>query len=252
MSSYPTHMVIGAAGGLALDRLLSTPTVSRAIEPLFSQGVAGVAGVEEPAGAGYRMAALTLASALLATWPDIDEPGSFISRRARRVIALISGVVLALVGWGVAAAGLLTNLGSLGGMHPFAQQLAASSGGLLLGLILGSWLGLLVLKSIRSAAGGHRRMTHSLVLAGALAGGAALLWGPLALPWLALLPAALAWGLVLHDIGDVVTPSGVPLLWPLSAQSIRVLPRSVSAAGERLIGLTAATLILLFWLRACL
>jgi len=241
MSSYPTHMLIGAAGGLALDRL-------SVIEPLMSQAGAGMDGTDGTAGAGYRVAALTLASALLATWPDIDEPGAFISRRVRTVVSLITAVVLALVGWGVAAAGLLENrsLGGVGSMHPLAQQLAASSIGLLLGLIVGSWLGLFVLKSIRSAAGGHRRLTHSLVLAGALAGGAALLWEPLALPWLALLPAALAWGLVLHDIGDIVTPSGVPLLWPLSGQSIRVLPRPLSNVGEGVVGLTAA--ILVFWL----
>jgi hypothetical protein len=54
---------------------------------------------------GARMAGFALASALLATWSDIDEPGSFISRRVRLVLTLLVGGLLALVGWSAAAAG---------------------------------------------------------------------------------------------------------------------------------------------------
>ena len=49
----------------------------------------------------------------------------------------------------------------------------------------------------------------------------------------AIVPAAPAWGLALHDLGDVVTPAALPLLWPLREGPVR-LPRAVARHGEQL------------------
>jgi membrane-bound metal-dependent hydrolase YbcI (DUF457 family) len=230
MSSYTTHALIGATGGVALERGL---TLLNGVHPMIALEAGGA-----------RMAGFALASALLATWSDIDEPGSFISRRVRLVLTLLVGGLLALVGWSAAAAGMLDGLvlPSLlddPATAPTVRQVAGAIGGLLVGLVGGSWLGYQVLIGIRNAAGGHRRFTHSLVLAVGLTGLAVGLWW-LALDWLALIPLALAWGLVLHVIGDIVTPSGVPLLWPFSSRSVRVFPDGTPAgAGEAAVALGA-------------
>jgi membrane-bound metal-dependent hydrolase YbcI (DUF457 family) len=64
---------------------------------------------------------------------------------------------------------------------------------------------------------GHRGLTHSLVAAG---GFAALAW--LAAPAFG---AGLAIGYLAHLAADACTPSGVPLLAPLSGRRFHLLPR---------------------------
>lgn len=207
MSNFQTHALIGAVGGLALSvaRDTSQVWITSALRDLPS-GTAGTI-------------VIIIASALLALTPDIDEPGSFISRHARGLIVLVYvaiGIILAIdVGTILAIA-----LGVIGG--------AAA------GVIIGDGF----LRLIRTAAGGHRRFTHSLVLAGVLAFLAmalnltmdSVLW---------IVPAGLAWGIVLHVVGDVVTPSGVPLFYPFSSFNVRVLPEPICKLGEPLIIIVA-------------
>jgi membrane-bound metal-dependent hydrolase YbcI (DUF457 family) len=50
---------------------------------------------------------------------------------------------------------------------------------------------------------------------------------------LATIPWALAYGIVVHDLGDVVTVQGVPLFYPVVRHSYR-MPRFVTRSGERL------------------
>jgi membrane-bound metal-dependent hydrolase YbcI (DUF457 family) len=113
--------------------------------------------------------------------------------------------------------------------------------GALLGAGVGSLVGYGLLRLIRTAAGGHRRFTHSLVLAAALAllAGGLFVTVPGAI-WV--VPVALAWGIALHVIGDVVTPAGVPLAYPLSSATVRVLPEPLCRMGEPIIGLAALAL----------
>jgi membrane-bound metal-dependent hydrolase YbcI (DUF457 family) len=179
-----------------------------------------------PGGPVVGQAVLIGASALLATLPDIDEPGSFIGRRVRIATSLA----------GAGAAGWLA----------FALALPIGLAVLLLavGIIGGGAAGYGLVLAIRRAAGGHRRLTHSLVLAGALAALAGALWlGGLRTE--AIVPAALAWGIVVHNLGDVVTPAGVPLLYPFSRRDVRVLPRPVSRYGETLAATVAVGIAVL-------
>lgn len=50
-------------------------------------------------------------------------------------------------------------------------------------------------------------------------------------PVWAIVPAALVWGQCLHVLGDLVTPAGVPLLYPISGKDVG-LPRPFSTYGE--------------------
>jgi membrane-bound metal-dependent hydrolase YbcI (DUF457 family) len=219
MSGYATHLLIGAVGGLALTRLLPDavlPSTSAAV-PLLEHTPEGV---------------VVLTSAFAASWPDIDEPGSFVSQRVRWTITILTGLVLALVG--LALAPLLPLPPDLAGAAP----LLGLAGGIALGMgLIGPLLGLQVLRAIRTMAGGHRRLTHSLVLSLPLALLAVLLWS--VQPVAAVGVGLLAWGQWLHLLGDLVTPSGVPLLYPLTTRDTHLLPRPLTTIGEPLIASAA-------------
>jgi hypothetical protein len=211
--------------------------------------VLDAAGVGEPT--VTRDIGFAAASGFLATWPDIDEPGSFISRRVRMVLALVGGVLFAIAGWMLVAQGWWIDQLPLPASLEASPYLETAGPawsrnalgaivGLFVGLIIGGWSALLLLQGIRSLAGGHRRLTHSLVLGTGLFALAWALWFVLGAGWLALIPLALAWGQLLHVAGDVVTPSGVPLLWPLIETPLRVFPRDIPGkTGEMAVALLA-------------
>ncbi|HEU5098983.1 MAG TPA: metal-dependent hydrolase [Roseiflexaceae bacterium] len=72
------------------------------------------------------------------------------------------------------------------------------------------------------------------MLAGVLAAVAVIVWRFIGAPW-ALLPGALAWGIVLHDVADLVTPHGIPLFYPISDRDFHILPESLRHFGEPII-----------------
>ncbi len=166
-------------------------------------------------------------SALLALLPDIDHPNSWIAQHVRLAITVATGIIGGLVGWSAAALGRVA-------WSPWA----AAAGAVCLGLILiGPLLGTLVLQLIRFGAGGHRRLTHSLVVAALLAVIAGMGWQGGSVLW-AIVPGALAYSILTHVIGDLVTAQGVPIFYPLSTRSVG-LPRPLSSFGEPLILLVA-------------
>ena len=96
----------------------------------------------------------------------------------------------------------------------------------------------------------HRGPTHTLLFAAlvgaALAGAAALLSArlppSLAAPWLVPFAAFVgAFGVGTHLLADALTPSGVPLLWPLSRRrfSLRVVRADSTVANWGLLALGA-------------
>ncbi|HEU4325404.1 MAG TPA: metal-dependent hydrolase [Roseiflexaceae bacterium] len=223
MSSWATHMLIGGVGGLAL---------MQAAPGIVPRGLVELAGGRPLV---VELAVIGL-SAVLATWPDIDEPGSWLSRRV--------AAVLTVLGFGLGCW-----LG-LGGPYP---GVSLTGPGLLVvsalaGTVVGALLAAVFLQGVRTAAGGHRRGTHSLVLAGVMGLAAlGLRWFGLDMPAFVLL--ALVWGLCWHVVGDVVTPAGVPLLYPFSDRDVRLLPRPLARFGEPLIGLVTLAIgwVLVRW-----
>lgn len=219
MSSFSTHALIGGcAGGCAgigLER--------------FRPDLLATAADSIPGGTPeMAQLALVAVSAFVALIADIDEPGSWISRRTVAVVSIAGMALGALAGSLFSLVWLLVGIG--------------------IGAVAGSLLGSALVRGIRVAAGGHRRLTHSLVLA---AGFVALGIGLITTvdPRWAAIPFALAWGIVIHDLGDVVTPAGVPLLYPLSSKDVRILPEPICRAGEFIAGASAVALLaLVFWL----
>ncbi len=221
MSSCHTHMLIGAVSGLALGRTLEAMGIGPALgldaTIAHTMGHSG-AGWASLAGSGLPLVAL---SAILATIPDIDEAGSFIARRAEAVMTL-AGACLAVFAAYAAR------------LSPAAWVIAA-----LIGVVVGWIAAYAALRFIRRAAGGHRRLTHSLLLALVFALAAFGLWWRGFGAW-ALIPGALAWSIVIHDLGDICTPAGLPLLYPLSSRPVRVLPDPICRFGEPIAALVAS------------
>ncbi len=239
MSSYRTHALIGAVGGLFLARVLDMRSDDAALsQTIFGQ--LGVQGVVVPPGAAsvLRTIGLVVGSAFLALVSDIDEPGSWVARRARTVIALACAPLLGAAGFARASSGM-----------NHIQPIIAAVLGALVGLgLVGPLLGHLIVRLIRTGAGGHRRLTHSLLLGGLLALAAAGLWVAGLRAW-AIIPAALTWGILLHDLGDVGTPAGLPLLYPLSDITIHALPRPLRPYAEPIAAVIAVIVGFALWPR---
>lgn len=196
MSGYLTHMAVGVAGGVVLARVAPWA----ADTPLLQ-------------------VALPLASGLLATWPDVDHPDAWVSRRVVPAVALGGGLWAAVV---VTAASLV--------------ELAAVAA---LGALVSYALALVILWLLRRLAGGHRGATHGLVTPVILA----TIWLAMAGtgPW-QWLPALLAWGWLLHLLADVVTPAGWRPLAPWRGPVVR-LPRAIARHGETLVSVVALSIV---------
>lgn len=210
MSGYRTHMLIGGVGGLAAYRLLDRfqPDLANLRVEAFHESI------EIPQ--LVIAAAFVVLAAYLALWPDIDEPGSKISILFRFWLPPCVGAWVVISSLWV-------------GSDPTAVAVAA-----ILATIGAIIMSAPILAIIHQLAGGHRRLTHSLILGlGLLAITVVLeLTGQqiIGLPF-----GLLGFGLLLHLLGDIVTPGGVPIFYPLSKWEFHALPAATAEFGEPLI-----------------
>lgn len=217
MSGYRTHALIGAVGGLAAYREVAryasslTDIQIRAFDHIIIVPQLAVAGI------------FVVGMALLALWPDIDEPGSRISNLFQKWLGPGVGICGAAVA--VLDGHDLITVGVVG----------------LIGVVCGTILALPVLKLIHEMAGGHRRLTHSLILGLPLLIGGGAIWH-YGIVLTGLLLMALGFGQLFHLVGDIVTPGGVPVFYPLSNWEFHALPPGAADFGEPLIA--ALSLIL--------
>ena len=186
---------------LARDHALSGALAFTAAAPLLHVTGAGLL-----AGAVFTAGAATL--------PDIDEPGSTISRTLGFFTMTVSWIVHKVSG------GHRKGTHSLPGAAVFtlAAWLAVTHTGSLAGkIILGVILGLILAAGVRALRiGGH----HADII-GLAAGAAAAYWRA----GVALVPLCIALGAASHIAGDELTHGGCPLAWPVSGHEFHLLPR---------------------------
>jgi len=194
---------------LARDHALSGALAFTAAAPLLHvSGPALLAGAVFTAGA--------------ATAPDIDEPGSTISRTLGFFTEAVSWIVHRISGGH--RKGTHSVLGAAA--FTFAAWLAVTHAGSLAGkIILGVILGLILAAGVRALRiGGH----HGDVIG--LAGAAAAVY------WhagLSLVPLCIALGAAAHIAGDELTHGGCPLAWPVSRRRYHLLPRRLQITTGR-------------------
>lgn len=209
MSSYRTHAIVGVATGcgLATALPLPPPTLSAAAVPTWM---------------------LLATCGALALVPDLDHPQAYLSRRLRMLGLLLGGII---GGWQAVTAHVIP-VTMTGGL--------VLIGSVLLGMVYGTIIGWGLPLGINLVAGGHRKLTHSLVSSVVLALGAIVAYTLVDLTWEAIGLGLLALSIPIHVLADVVTPSGVPILYPLSSRRFRI---PLGAAGEPIILLMALGVI---------
>lgn len=197
-----SHALTGAAAWLALAPPVATAT-----------------GTPLPAGA---LAAGTVVTAGAALLPDLDHPSSTIARALGPISHLIARGVAAAAGGHRQATHSLAACLSLGTiLVALTHTSAARTAGIVTGLLCVG-LALRALGPAQVRAGGPIDLT--------------LLGWTAALTWIGVdqvdpagiwLPAAVTLGALAHLAGDLLTPEGVPLLWPASQRhAIPLLPRT--------------------------
>lgn len=186
---------------LGRDHALSGALTFTAVAPvLHVTGPALLAGAVFTAGA--------------ATAPDIDEPGSTISRTLGFFTGAVSWIVHRVSGGhrkgthsmlGIAA----FTFGAWAAVH-YATTLTGK-------IVLGVILGLILAAGVRALRiGGH----HGDAIG--LAGAAAAIYWHAGLSWV---PLCIALGAASHIAGDELTHGGCPLAWPVSGHEFHLLPR---------------------------
>ncbi len=185
-----THLAGGFAAGAALHW-------AGAQLPLIGDAIAStliVTGAAIPtAGPGIAVA---MVAALL---PDIDEPQSLIANAPTAI------------------------KNRLGKGRRGIDRGARQSTGIL--LTAAQWIATGFAMIIRVLAGGHRGATHMLLITAALGAGAFFLGAAIGFPSLWLWFTA---GYLSHLLLDMLTPSGLELLWPLWRRNLRLLPRPIA------------------------
>lgn len=179
----------------------------------------------EPAGLAAG-AAITAGAALI---PDLDHPQSTIARALGPISQLLAMLVAAIAGGHRQATHSLA-FAALAGLAVAAGQ--ATPVGDVVGAIVVALCAGLAVRAFAPRAAEVARET--LLVTGALI----IAWLSLsAVSSLVWLPAAVAGGVLLHALGDLLTPQGVPLLWPLPRRFAVPVLGSTGGPAEALLGL---------------
>ncbi|MFA6234592.1 MAG: metal-dependent hydrolase, partial [Bacteroidota bacterium] len=181
-----THL----AGGIAAAALLQAGQLLPELSPYIPSGIITLYGVVTPV-----VIPGAIVSCIAALLPDIDEPQSLISN---------------------APNAMRKKMGK--GRRP-AERAAHQSAGLL--LRIGNVITRALAMIVRILAGGHRAATHFLLIAAMLTAGAWFLGRAIGFPsmwmWFAV-------GYLSHLLLDLMTPSGLSVLWPVSRGAWHLLP----------------------------
>ena len=176
------------------------------------------------------LAAGALLSAGAAVLPDIDHPGSSVSRTFGAASKLTSLGVAALAGGHRQRTHSLVFVATIGCATALAAALGAWGAGATVGVAAALAVRLVGPRSWRGALG-------PLVAGGAVGWSVAT-----AVPAGGWLAGAVVLGSLAHLLGDAITPEGVPLLWPLPGRVALPLLRS-GGPGESVVTVVCSALI---------
>lgn len=162
--------------------------------------------------------------------PDVDHPGSTIARSLGPATRLIASGVHRSAAWlRLASCQHCRRRPDRGGhraiTHTGVFALAAGSCAALLGGAAG-WVaaatvaGLSAALAVRAMTTRRQRGTFGAAIAGLVAAGMLWLTAPDSTAWW-WIGAPVAWGTLAHSLGDAVTKSGAPLLWPIRVRGCR-------------------------------
>lgn len=203
-----THLAGGFAAGAALSWAGGQFAIVGELLPLSVT----IAGVTLPALAPGI--AVSMVAALL---PDIDEPQSLIANSPTAIKR------------------------ELGKGRKGLDRRTRQSAGIV--LTVAQWITTGLAMLVRVLAGGHRGATHMLLITAALGAGAYFLGAAIGFPSLWLWFTA---GYLSHLLLDMMTPSGLELLWPLWRRNLRLLPRPIAittgTAGDTVVRVLLAGL----------
>lgn len=198
-----------------------THTISGAVVWLAGCGMLASAGVHVPGGAAVAGAAIAAGAALL---PDLDHPCSTVARTGGFVTESLCRMLARGCAWVYARTRTRLDRPDRDGHRTLTHSgLVAVTIGLLVSAV--SWLGpvpaaviVAALVSLGGLAVTRRRRTRRLVVpAGLVVAGLAWWWhaGPV------LVGLAVAVGCLTHCLGDAMTNSGCPILWPIKVRGQR-------------------------------
>ncbi|MFI7042624.1 metal-dependent hydrolase [Microbispora rosea] len=171
--------------------------------------------------AGY---AVTAAAAI---WPDLDHPGSTVTRSLGPLTWLMCQVVQAVSGGHRRGTHSLAGCATLGAVCAIAVQARPAIWAsvvltVLLAVMLASLAHLVPLRSWRKG------WLDEFVAVGVAVG---IAWWP-GLDLGALAPAVFL-GTLVHALGDAITVQGIPFFWPLSRQNFRLARLRAGGPTER-------------------
>ena len=227
------HALLGAVAGVGL-----------------AEPVARLAHTALPPGQVAAAGAICAGFALL---PDIDEPGSTVSRKLGPLSEAVAAVTNKLAGGHRQATHTLWFAGGMAALVWWLGRFALAAPILVYASLA------LTLTMVVPA--GFARKGSFVALIGPVAAGWAV-WRALTGSWLtdptrvadphtwAWLPAAAGAGVVLHLVGDMLTATGVPLLWPLRLRPAAPLLGHTDSIREQLVGACLSlALVALAWVQ---
>lgn len=176
-----------------------------------------------------------------ALWPDVDHPGSTVSRCLGPITWTLCRVVQSVTGGHRRGTHSLTGCAVLVGLVHVAVQARSTHWAGSVGLAL--LLAVLLTAVVRLA----RIKGWTDELLAATAGAGLAFWPGLDLT---LLPAAVGIGTLVHLLGDMVTRQGIPILWPFSSQRVSLAGFKAGGWTERWVVLPAAVVglpVVTFW-----
>ena len=207
-----------------------------ALGALVALGAGRLAGLSAPE---LLCVAGTVAGAALL--PDLDEPGSSVAHMMEPVSGAVAAITKRIAGGHRKATHSLIGLGVVTGLTVFLAHVSLTSG-VPASIVM---VGIAYAIAARALFPVGLRPGHLAALVIGAAGAYAT-WRYVGLGWA---PWAIAGGVAMHFVGDILTKGGVPLFWPNTYHVEWPVLGHTDSGRERVVGIVMiAAVVGLAWL----